>query len=146
RSKRDWSSDVCSSDLQTCVAPDYIYVHEKIYMKFLRALKRQIQRMYGKRPLANKDYSRIINKNHFERLQNLLTDAKVFHGGNASADTLMIEPTIVTDITWNDSVMQEEIFGPILPVLSYTNIDEVISKVQQHDKPLALYYFGSNKE
>lgn len=130
---------------QTCVAPDYVYVHEKIYMKFLRALKRQIQRMYSKRPLNNKDYARIINKNHFERLQRLLTNAKIYHGGDASADTLTIEPTIVTDITWNDPVMQEEIFGPILPVLSYTNIDEVISKVQQNDKPLALYYFGANK-
>lgn len=131
---------------QTCVAPDYVYVHEKIYMKFLRALQRQIHRLYGKRPLNNKNYARIINKNHFERLQQLLTDAKVYHGGKVDPDTLSIEPSILTDITWNDPVMQEEIFGPILPVLSYTNIDEVITKVQQNDKPLALYYFGSNKE
>lgn len=131
---------------QTCVAPDYVYVHEKIYMKFLRSLKKQVQKIYGKRPLQNKDYARIINKNHFERIQGLLIDAKVYHGGKVCADSLMIEPTIITDVTWNDSIMQEEIFGPVLPVLSYTNIDEVISKVQQNEKPLALYYFGANKD
>ncbi|HLS24096.1 MAG TPA: aldehyde dehydrogenase [Pseudogracilibacillus sp.] len=131
---------------QTCVAPDYVYVHEKIYMKFLRALKRQIHRLYGKRPLNNKDYGRIINKKHFDRLTKLLEDAKIYHGGEVSKENLTIEPTIVTDITWNDPVMQEEIFGPILPVLSYSNIDEVILKVQENDKPLALYYFGNNKE
>src|SRR5690625_2480404 len=66
---------------QTCVAPDYVYVHEKIYMKFLKALRRQIQRLYSKRPLANDDYARIVNKRHYERLQRLLTDAKIFYGG-----------------------------------------------------------------
>lgn len=115
-------------------------------MKFLRALKRQIHRLYGKRPLNNKDYGRIINKKHFDRLTKLLEDAKIYHGGEVSKENLTIEPTIVTDITWNDPVMQEEIFGPILPVLSYSNIDEVILKVQENDKPLALYYFGNNKE
>mgnify|MGYP001224210161 FL=1 len=131
---------------QTCVAPDYVYVHEKIYMKFLRALKYHIQRLYSRQPLNNKEYGRIINKQHFERLTLLLEGAKVFYGGEISKENLMIEPTIVTDVNWEDTLMQEEIFGPILPVLSYSKIDEVIAKIQAYDRPLALYYFGKNKE
>lgn len=131
---------------QTCVAPDYVYVHEKVYMKFLRALKKQIIRLYSKRPLKNDQYARIINKSHFDRLRKMLQNAKIYHGGNVSTETLKIEPTIVTDVTWNDPIMQEEIFGPLLPVLSYNNIDDVVSAIRQNEKPLALYYFGSNKK
>lgn len=131
---------------QTCIAPDYIYVHEKVYMKLLKALKRYIQQFYSKRPLKNDKYIRIINKNHFERLLGLLENTKIYYGGQSSKDTLTIEPTIVTDVTWDDPVMQEEIFGPILPVLSYSNLDEVIATIQKNGRPLALYYFGSNKK
>lgn len=131
---------------QTCVAPDYVYVHEKVYMKLLREMKRHIQRMYGKRPLNNKHYTRIINKKHFDRLKHLLENTKVFHGGRVSQANLSIEPTIVTDIGWEDPLMQEEIFGPILPVMAYNNLDDVIFTIQAKDKPLALYYFGSDKK
>lgn len=131
---------------QTCIAPDYVYVHEKVYMKLLKAMKKYIQHFYSKRPLKNEDYARIINKNHFERLLGLLENVKIYHGGNYSKETLTIEPTIVTDVTWDDPVMQEEIFGPILPVMSYRDLDEVIATIQQHERPLALYYFGNNKK
>lgn len=131
---------------QTCIAPDYVYVHEKVFMKFLKALKRYIQQFYSKRPLKNEKYVRIINKNHFERLLRLLENTKVYYGGQSSRETLTIEPTIITDVSWDDPVMQEEIFGPILPIFSYTNLDDVIVKIQQNDRPLALYYFGNNKK
>jgi aldehyde dehydrogenase (NAD+) len=131
---------------QTCIAPDYVYVHEKVFMKFLKALKRYIQQFYSKRPLKNEKYVRIINKNHFERLLRLLENTKVYYGGQSSRETLTIEPTIITDVSWDDPVMQEEIFGPILPIFSYTNLDDVIAKIQQNDRPLALYYFGNNKK
>lgn len=131
---------------QTCVAPDFVYVHDKMLNKFLNALRKQIIQLYGKEPLYNSEYVRIVNKNHFNRLNNLLDSNKIFHGGKSNEVTLTIEPTILTKVTWDDPVMQEEIFGPILPVLTYTNLDDVISIIQQREKPLALYYFGRSKK
>lgn len=131
---------------QTCVAPDYLYVHEKVKPKLLKAMKKHIKSFYGKKPLENEDYVRIIHKNHFARLQAFLSNGSMVHGGNIDIDNNSIEPTIMDEVTWDDPIMQEEIFGPILPVLTFTNIGDVISKLQQMDKPLALYYFGESEQ
>lgn len=130
---------------QTCVAPDYLYIHEKIYPKFLKALQKQINHLYGQEPLKNENYVRIINEKHFRRLKSYLNDGKIIHGGKVNERTLTIEPTIITGITWDSAVMQEEIFGPILPVLTFSDLDEVIATLQEKEKALALYYFGESK-
>lgn len=130
---------------QTCVAPDYVYVHEAVYDDFLKQLSKQIMKLYGKDPLKNEKYVRIIHEKHFHRLRQLLTNGTIYHGGNVNENELLIEPTILTDVTWDDPVMQEEIFGPILPILPFRHIDDVISTLQDKEKPLALYYFGKSK-
>ncbi|WP_067728155.1 aldehyde dehydrogenase [Oceanobacillus damuensis] len=131
---------------QTCVAPDYVYVHEKAKFKLLKAMKKHIIALYGKDPLENDDYTRIINEKNFERLEKFLLEGTVLHGGATSRKSLMIEPTILDKITWEDSIMKEEIFGPILPVLSFTNIEDALYKIRRMEKPLALYYFGENEK
>ncbi|API90476.1 aldehyde dehydrogenase [Virgibacillus pantothenticus] len=129
---------------QTCVAPDYLYVHEKVKFKLLKAMKKYIRSFYGRNPLSNKDYIRIINEKHFNRLSNYLVNGSIVHGGLTDPLTLKIEPTILDKITWEDPVMQEEIFGPILPVLTFDEIEEAVSVIRKQEKPLALYYFGEN--
>ncbi|CDQ39728.1 MULTISPECIES: aldehyde dehydrogenase [Virgibacillus] len=129
---------------QTCVAPDYLYVHEKVKFKLLKAMKKYIRSFYGKNPLINKDYIRIINEKHFDRLSNFLSNGSALHGGESDRMSLKIEPTILDKITWEDPVMQEEIFGPILPVLTFKDIEDAVSMIRSKEKPLALYYFGEN--
>lgn len=131
---------------QTCVAPDYVYVHKKVIKKFVKELKRQIVLLYGKKPLENKDYVRIVNENHFKRLIRYIDSEKIIHGGNVNEKTWMIEPTILQNVTWDDPVMQEEIFGPILPILPFSTLDEIIPVIREKEKPLALYYFGASKK
>src|SRR5699024_8786512 len=131
---------------QTCVAPDYLYVHEKVKFRLLKAMKKHIKSFYGKSPLKNNDYTRIINHSHFERLERFLSKGTVLHGGNVNRDMLTIEPTILDKITWEDPIMQEEIFGPILPVLSYTYLEDALAQIRSMDKPLALYYFGEDEK
>ncbi|MBP1969679.1 aldehyde dehydrogenase (NAD+) [Virgibacillus natechei] len=127
---------------QTCVAPDYLYVHEKVKFKLLKAIKKQIKNFYGKEPLENDDYIRIINEKHFHRLVNLLSNGTTLHGGNTDRDSLKIEPTILDKISWEDPIMENEIFGPILPVLTFTNVEDAAAIIKTREKPLALYYFG----
>ena len=125
---------------QTCVAPDYILCHESIKDRFVECVKEEIKRQYGKA-----EYGKIINRKHFDRVCSLIDPAKVVVGGNSDPDTLQIEPTVMDNVTWEDAVMQEEIFGPIMPVLTYTSIDQVIELVNGRDKPLALYIFAKDK-
>lgn len=131
---------------QTCVAPDYVYVHEKIHKKFMKELKKQITALYGKKPLHNDDYVRIVNEQHFNRLRNLIDKDKVVHGGNFDEKALTIEPTVMDGVSWNDPIMKDEIFGPILPILTFSSLAEIIPIIQKKEKPLALYYFGSSKK
>lgn len=131
---------------QTCVAPDYLYVHERVKFKLMKAIVKQIKSLYGKNPLYNEDYTRIINEKHFNRLLHYLDSGKVIHGGNSEESTLMIEPTILDKITWQDEIMQEEIFGPILPILTFKNIEDALYEIKRRDKALALYYFGENEK
>ncbi|RDW19133.1 aldehyde dehydrogenase family protein [Oceanobacillus arenosus] len=129
---------------QTCVAPDYVIVHEKVKFRLLKAMIKQIKALYGKDPLKNKDYTRIINVQHFERLEQFLNEEKIVHGGNVDKEELLIEPTILDKVSWNDDVMKDEIFGPILPILMFTSLDDALFKIKSGDKPLALYYFGED--
>ncbi|MCU7662608.1 aldehyde dehydrogenase [Bacillus thuringiensis] len=131
---------------QTCVAPDYMYVHSSVKEKLVEALRYEIIEQYSKEPLQNENYVRIVSERHFERLCRFLQDGQVVIGGNYKKDTLHIEPTVLADITWQDAVMEDEIFGPILPIIEYDNIEEVIGTIQQHPKPLALYVFSEDKE
>ena len=129
---------------QTCVAPDFLYVHDKVKFKLLKEMKKQIKSFYGKAPLKNKDYIQIINQKHFDRLEKYVQSDSILHGGNTDPEYLMIEPTIIDKVSWEDEIMQEEIFGPILPVLTFQDIAEAVEKLKPLEKPLALYYFGEN--
>ena len=131
---------------QTCVAPDYIYCHRSVREKFIKEVKKQIQRQYGKQPLHNPDYGKIINEKHFDRILGLIDKEKIAHGGNSDRNTLRIEPTVLDNVTFSDAVMQEEIFGPIMPVLVYDNLDEVIHRINAMPHPLALYHFTSDRK
>ena len=130
---------------QTCVAPDYILCHKDIKDEFVKEVKIQIEKQYGKNPLENSDYGKIINQKHFERVSSLINTEKVVHGGKTNPQTQQIEPTVLDNVTWDDAVMQEEIFGPIMPILTYENLDQVIADLQKKQKPLALYFFSQNK-
>jgi aldehyde dehydrogenase (NAD+) len=129
---------------QTCVAPDFLYVHDKVKFKLLKEMKKQIKSFYGKSPLKNREYVRIINQKHFDRLESYLGKGSILHGGNVDREYLIIEPTIIDKVSWEDEIMQEEIFGPILPVFTFEDIEEAVEKLKPMEKPLALYYFGEN--
>lgn len=131
---------------QTCVAPDYILCHESVKEKLIAELKKQIEAQFGKSPLENKAYGKIINQKHFDRVSSLIDKSKVVHGGATDAAAQRIEPTIMNNVTWEDAVMQQEIFGPVLPILAYKTEDEIFSTVNSRNKPLALYIFTSDKK
>ena len=130
---------------QTCVAPDYILCHEAVKDKLVAELKKQIKIQFGENPLENKNYGKIINAKHFERVCGLIDPAKVAAGGKSDAATQKIEPTVMDNVTWEDKVMGEEIFGPVLPILTYKTEDEIYETVRNHQKPLALYLFTQDK-
>ncbi len=130
---------------QTCVAPDYCLVDEKIKDDFLKEVKIQITKMYGETPLENPAYGKIINQKHFERLLGLINPDKVICGGKYDTATLRIAPTVLDLITEEDAIMQEEIFGPILPILTYKTIEEAEHFITFREKPLALYLFTEDK-
>lgn len=130
---------------QTCVAPDYLYVHESIRDEFLQEFQLATHELYGEKALENPDYTRIVSKRHFDRLLPFLNNGDTFMGGASNEETLTIEPTVLTGITWDDSIMQDEIFGPILPVLPYRELSELIDGIHKHPNPLALYLFSENE-
>ncbi len=129
---------------QTCVAPDYVLVHSNIYDDFLKLAKQQIKDFYYEDGKISGDFPFIINEKHTERIKNLIDKSKLFCGGRVKKR--LIEPTIMFDVNYKDAVMQEEIFGPIMPVIKYENLDSVLEYIKSKDKPLALYYFGKNKQ
>ncbi|MGN9866993.1 aldehyde dehydrogenase [Bacillus swezeyi] len=130
---------------QTCIAPDYLLVHKDIKRELLQALKQAIQRFFGNAPENNPAFGKIVNERHFERLIRLLHNENVVAGGTYHKDTLKIAPAIIDEADWESPVMQEEIFGPILPVIGYETIEDVIDLVQSRPKPLALYLFTNDK-
>lgn len=131
---------------QTCVAPDYIYCDRKIKDRLIKHLIKQIRRQYSETPLQNPDYGKIINEKHFDRLCDLISSGKVAYGGKSDPDTLRIEPTILDSVSFEDPVMQQEIFGPVLPIITYDSMDEVIPKINSMAHPLALYIFTSRRK
>lgn len=130
---------------QTCVAPDYILAHESIRKQLLSELRKQIALQFGEHPLENENYGKIVNRKHFERICDLVDPEKIFTGGQTEPNALRIAPTVLGNVDWNDACMQEEIFGPVLPVLSYRNDEELLGALQLLPSPLALYLFTSNK-
>ena len=131
---------------QTCVAPDYLLCHASVKEKLLQHIYQEIKAQYGEHPLKNPSYGKIINAKHFARISGLLDPSKSTYGGGMDENTLQIEPTVLDNVVWSDAVMQEEIFGPILPVLTFEDFDEVYSILQDKQKPLALYLFTQNKK
>ena len=131
---------------QTCVAPDYILCESSIKDKFIYEVIKQIKKQYGDNPLENENYGKIINEKHFERLCGLIDKNKVVVGGETNSKTYQIAPTVMDSVTESDAVMGEEIFGPIMPILTFDNFDDLIQELKDKDKPLALYLFSSNKK
>lgn len=131
---------------QTCVAPDYIYCDRSVKEELLEEIRKQIRKQYGKEPLKNKNYGKIINEKHFRRILGLIGAVEtetscVVCGGGADENTLRIEPTVIDHVTFEHAVMQEEIFGPVLPVLTFDSLDQAIEKINSLPHPLALYVF-----
>ncbi len=130
---------------QTCVAPDYIYCDVAIKDKLLAEIKKQITLQFGSTPLQNTNYGKIINEKHFQRILGLMETTKIIHGGQSDEAALRIEPTVMDNISFSDNVMKEEIFGPLLPVLTYDSLNQAICKINSMPHPLALYIFTSDK-
>lgn len=130
---------------QTCVAPDHILCEVSVKDALIAELKQQIQLQFGEQPLNNANYGKIINEKHFRRLCSLLDDRKIVHGGTVCRETHQIVPTVMDHVTYEDAVMKEEIFGPILPILAFSSFDDVIREAKTRDKPLALYLFSENQ-
>jgi aldehyde dehydrogenase (NAD+) len=129
---------------QTCVAPDYVLAHKSIANELVEAIRTSITEFYGEDPHASKDYSRVISPKHFSRLTSLISSGKVAIGGQSEQAERYIAPTVLVDVDRNSAVMQEEIFGPILPVLEVGSIDEAIGFVNSRPHPLALYVFAQD--
>ena len=131
---------------QTCVAPDFIYCDKSIKDELVKNILEEIEKQFGQKPLENQNFGKIINQKHFERLLGLIQKDKVVFGGNSDSQAQRIEPTVMDNVLFSDPVMKEEIFGPIMPILTFENIEECVTKVQQMEHPLAFYIFTSNKK
>ena len=131
---------------QTCVAPDYILCEKSVKDKLVEEIVKQIKKQYGEKPLENADYGKIVNEKHFERLLSLIDKNKVVIGGGSDSKKLQIEPTVMDNVTFSDAVMGEEIFGPILPIITYDKFDDVFDILKGREKPLALYIFSEDKK
>lgn len=131
---------------QTCVAPDYVFVHQNVKEQFLNCLIKYLKNFLGENALNNSDYPKIINEMQFNRIISLIDKEHVIYGGGYNRNILKIEPTILTIKDMTSKVMQEEIFGPILPIIGYNNLDYIINYININPKPLALYLFTNNKK
>ena len=130
---------------QTCVAPDYILCDKRIRDELITAILAEIEKQFGKEPLKNPNYGKIINEKHFERILGLINGEKLVYGGQSEPESLRIAPTVLNNITWDDAVMGEEIFGPLLPILTFDTLDEALDTVESHPHPLALYFFSEDR-
>ncbi len=131
---------------QTCVAPDYVLCENSVKEKFIAEVKNQIKKQFGESPLENKNYGKIINEKHFERICSLIDSKKVVFGGNFNPSERRIAPTVMDNVSYDDAVMGEEIFGPIMPIIGFDDFNFVIDELKTKAKPLALYIFSSKKE
>ncbi len=131
---------------QTCVAPDYVLADESIRDELIEEMKNQIKKQFGESPINNKNYGKIINEKHFDRICGLIGPDKVVIGGSSDREKLKIEPTVMKDVTWDDAVMGEEIFGPVLPILTFQDVDDIPELLEDKPKPLAFYVFSGDKD
>jgi aldehyde dehydrogenase (NAD+) len=131
---------------QSCVAPDYVLVDKSIERKLLEALKREIEKNYSSTCRVNGNYTKIVNHGHVDRLHRLIDEEKLYHGGTVDKDRRFIAPTILRNVSFDDHVMKDEIFGPVLPVVSFTNLDDAIVLVKERHKPLSCYVYSKNKK
>lgn len=136
----------CTNSGQTCVAPDYVLCHSSKKEEFIKAVCDEIKKQFGENPLSNPEYGKIINEKHFARVCSMADSSKTVFGGKRDESTLKFEPTVMDNVTWDDEVMQQEIFGPILPILTFESYDEVFSLLKDKAKPLALYIFSTDKK
>lgn len=130
---------------QTCVAPDYLLVHSSVKGELMNKFKEVITAAFGENIVKNPNFGHVVSERHFDRLVGFLDNGSIVTGGQHNRDELIIEPTILDNISWDDSVMQDEIFGPILPVMTYDNLDEIIEPIMNRPKPLALYLFSNDE-
>lgn len=130
---------------QTCVAPDYLYVHEEVAINLVKRIESWLLRFYGKNPAESPDYGRIVNLYHFKRLTNLLEGTVPVLGGAPLEERLYIPPTVITGIGWEHPLMEEEIFGPILPVLTFSELDSALEEIKRRPPPLAFYLFTRDR-
>ncbi len=131
---------------QTCIAPDYLLVHKSIRNKLINYIKKYILKFYGNNPLESINYAKIISKKHYERLLNLMKKGNIIFGGYQDQNKNMISPTLIDSIKLDDPIMKEEIFGPLLPIIEYKNINEALNIIQYNPNPLAFYLFTNNKK
>lgn len=129
---------------QTCVAPDYILVHSSVKQRLLRAIVRNIEALYGSDPLASRDYSRIVNRKHFDRLQAMVEGEELYYDGGSDPENLRMGPAVIADADWDCKAMADEIFGPVLPVLEFSSLKQVKEQICARPRPLALYLFTSS--
>ncbi|MEW4288178.1 aldehyde dehydrogenase [Rossellomorea sp. H39__3] len=130
---------------QTCVAPDYLLVHSSVKDELMSKFKEVITASYGENIVENPNFGHVVSERHFDRLVGFLDNGSIVTGGKHDRNNLIIEPTILDNISWDDSVMQDEIFGPILPVMTYDSLDEIIEPIVKRPKPLALYLFSDDE-
>ncbi len=131
---------------QTCIAPDYVLVHKNIKDELVSKIIKHIKKFYGEDPKNSPDFPRIIDEKHFDRLNNYLSDGNIIFGGRIDKEEKYIEPTLVDGVSWESSIMQDEIFGPILPLLTFENLDEIIRIINERHVPLSVYYFSENRK
>jgi acyl-CoA reductase-like NAD-dependent aldehyde dehydrogenase len=131
---------------QTCIAPDYLYVHHSCCDALIAKLQQTIKQFYGDNPETSDSYGRIINEKHFQRLSQLMQNTHILFGGKTNPATRYIEPTLIRVTSRNEAIMQQEIFGPLLPILSFNEVNDVIFDIRNQPKPLALYLFTKNKD
>lgn len=131
---------------QTCVAPDYVLAEENIKEELLAQIQKEIERQFGIRPLDNPSYGKMVNRKHFERVRSLIDPETLVLGGEYEEKTLRIAPTVLAGVRESDAVMQEEIFGPVLPILTVASMEEALTFVKARPKPLALYLFTRERQ
>ena len=130
---------------QTCIAPDYLLVEKSIESELLEALKKEIEEFYPLSENINENYVQIVNDKNFDRLKQMIPTDKIYYGGETNVKNRFIQPTLLHNINFEDSIMEDEIFGPILPIISFENLEDVITKIKEREKPLSLYVYSKNK-
>lgn len=130
---------------QTCIAPDFIFIHPKVEKQFIAEMKKVLEAFYGDEPEASPYFARIINEQHYHRIKQYVLKGDVLIGGQTNSKKRYIAPTLIKIDDWNDEVMQHEIFGPVLPIVNYNSINEIIAYNHENDKPLAFYVFGDDR-